>query len=241
MIISHKHRYLFVELPRTGSTAISRELRELYDGQAILRKHSTYDEFLRSATAVEREYFVFSCIRNPLDDAVSRYFKLKTDHRSRYTDPGKVRKRWTVVERIETRLHRYIQKTEIDFPTFFLKFYVIPYNNWASLSHHRFDAIIRFESLQPGFAEALRCIGIEPVRPLPIVNKTGRRSTDYSRYYTPDTIPRARRIFGPFMRQWGYEFPEEWGPMEVPWWHQAQFAFFNVFRRFYWRHLRYRI
>ena len=54
MVISHRHRYLFVELPRTGSTAIHRELIELYDGTAILQKHATYEDFLRGATEIEK-------------------------------------------------------------------------------------------------------------------------------------------------------------------------------------------
>ena len=40
MIISHRHRYVFVKLPRTGSSAVRRELRELYDGVPILHKRS---------------------------------------------------------------------------------------------------------------------------------------------------------------------------------------------------------
>ena len=60
MIISHVHRYLFVELPHTGSSAVSRELREHYAGTQILYKHARYAEFLRSCSAEERDYFVFS-------------------------------------------------------------------------------------------------------------------------------------------------------------------------------------
>jgi hypothetical protein len=91
LIISHQHRYLFVELPRTGSTAIRHELRELYDGTPILHKHSTYDEFRRQASVAELQYFVFSTVRNPLDDAVSRYFKLKTDHNLRFSNRPNIR------------------------------------------------------------------------------------------------------------------------------------------------------
>lgn len=42
VIISHEHKYVFAELPHTGSTAVSRELRENYAGEKILGKHSTY-------------------------------------------------------------------------------------------------------------------------------------------------------------------------------------------------------
>jgi hypothetical protein len=65
MIISHRHRYVFVEVPRTGSTAVSAELRENYDGHEILRKHASYRDFLRVASEEERGYFTFSAVRNP--------------------------------------------------------------------------------------------------------------------------------------------------------------------------------
>lgn len=241
MVISHTYKYVFVELPRTGSTAISRELCEHYAGVRILRKHSTYRDFLKVATPEEKNYFVFSGIRSPLDDAVSRYFKLKTNHRQRYTDPGKQKRRWSVVERIETRLFHYIEATDIDFATFFMKFYTVPYNNWATLDHKKFDFVIRFENLQEDFDTALRMIGIQPKRPLPVVNKTGQRESRFRSYYTPQTIKRAKRVFGPFMKQWGYAFPPEWDATTVPWWNQLEFHAVNLFRHFYWRHLRFRI
>ena len=40
-----------MELPRTRSTAIRRELRELYDGSPLFHKHATYLEFARHAPA----------------------------------------------------------------------------------------------------------------------------------------------------------------------------------------------
>lgn len=66
MVISDKYKYLFVELPHTGSTAISRELCEYYDGTQILSKHIFYHQFLKTATPKRKNYFVFSCIRKPL-------------------------------------------------------------------------------------------------------------------------------------------------------------------------------
>jgi hypothetical protein len=38
------------------------------------------------------------------------------------------------------------------------------------------------------FAEVLKLIGIEPKRPLPVVNKTVGRERDFVSYYTPETI-----------------------------------------------------
>lgn len=237
MIISHIHRYLFVELPRTGSTAISAELRELYDGQPILHKHATYPEFLKVATEDEKKYFVFSGIRNPLDDAVSRYFKLRTDHKQRFSGPRTGRKR--LLNRIiDRRMFSFLQSTDADFAEYFMRNQILPYDRWSSLSHDHLDFIIRFESLTPDFAAALRGIGIEPVRPLPSVNPTGSRARDYREYYTPRTWKRARRVFGPFMERWGYAFPPEWDVDDLTWSDRLGYSIFSFFASLYWRHIR---
>jgi hypothetical protein len=41
MTISRRHRYVFVEVPRNGSSAVRRALRELYDGAPMRNKHGT--------------------------------------------------------------------------------------------------------------------------------------------------------------------------------------------------------
>ena len=182
MIISHRHRYVFVELPRTGSSAVRRELRELYDGVPILHKHSTYDEFRRQASEDERGYFVFSAIRNPLDDAVSRYFKIRTDHRQRFSDVTRQKNRRALNSLLDARMYRFVASTDPDFSTFFLHFYRLPFDTWASLDHRGFDYVMRFERLADDFDAALRRIGIEPVRPLPSRNVTGGREANLPDY-----------------------------------------------------------
>ncbi|NJN96772.1 MAG: hypothetical protein HC875_23010 [Anaerolineales bacterium] len=92
MIISHTHRYVFVQLPHAGSTAIGTELVENYEGVTILHKHAHYLEFLRIASADEKKYFVFSSIRNPLDEAVSIYTHFKTNPYQIFTNPKKLKK-----------------------------------------------------------------------------------------------------------------------------------------------------
>ena len=239
MIISHTHRYLFVELPRTGSTAIRRELRDLYDGRPILHKHATYEEFLKVASPDEKQYFVFSGIRNPLDDAVSQYFKLKTDHNQRMSDPSRAPKSKPLLNRIvDRRVFRYLQREDADFPSYFMRYQVFPYDRWSSLSHHRFDYIIRFEHLADDFAEVLGRIGIESRRGLPQVNTTAARSRDYRDYYPPHTHARARRVFGPFMERWGYAFPPEWGIERTTAADRMQYSIFSFCAGLYWRYLR---
>ena len=245
MIISHRYKYLFIELPMTGSTAIRAELRENYHGTPILQKHATYYDFLKVANAEEREYFVFSGIRNPLDQTVSHYFKFKTNHRDQFTRPPKPgQPKKSLVFRLAYHIshykrYQYIRDSEADFATFFLKFYTIPYNNWSSMAHQRFDGVIRFEHLEEDFANVLKLMGIEQKRPLPTKNKTKQKVEDFWQYYdTPQMQQRARRVFGPFMEIWNYQFPPEWGDFSLSKWQRAEFAFYNSFRNIYWRYLR---
>ncbi|UCG25568.1 MAG: hypothetical protein JSW55_06155 [Chloroflexota bacterium] len=241
MIISHKFKYVFVALPRTGTTAVEKELKELYDGQPILKKHSTYHSFLQVASEEEKEYFVLSSIRNPMDDAVSRFFKIKSNHSFRHTRPKSIKRRKGAVERYEDLLFRYVQQSGADFPTFFKLAYRFPYDNWSSLNHQDFDFVIRFEHLPQDFSTALELMAIEQIRPLPVRNTTKMRDRDYLSHYTPEIRGQARRVFGPFMKQWGYEFPPEWGEAEVPWSHQVQYQWAHAVRSVYWKYLRGRI
>lgn len=261
MIISNEHRYVFVELPRTGSTAIRKELVSQYGGRKILSKHSTYRDFLRVADADEKRYFVFSGIRNPLDDAVSHYFKLKTNHHGRYTDPHRRRYRLGntgadvfrdtglnrrgerpprrhPTELADNRRFDFIQRHDADFPAFFRRYHWLPYDNWSRLSHRALDYVVRFEHLSDDFATALNMIGLELRRPLPVTNRTEDKGDDYLAYYTADIIPRAKFVYGPYMRKWGYEFPPEWGDAPSPSWHRWLYEALGVPRTLYWTRLR---
>jgi hypothetical protein len=238
MVISHKHRYLFVELPRTGSTAISNELCTNYDGGKILSKHATYEDWRRIASPNERGYFSFSCIRNPLDDAVSLYFKYKSDHRHRFSQ-DKLRR--GAFRTISMKRYNYVKTTDADFPSYFMRVYRIPYSNWSSLSHKKLDYVIRFEDLQTGFSRVLNLLGLEQIRPLPINNVTQGKKKHFVSYYSPEIIPRAKWVFGPFVREWSYEFPAHWGNEPVPLPSLVLYRVCNVFRSIYWRHLRLRV
>lgn len=236
MIISDEHRYVFIELPRTGSTAVASELVENYGGRALLGKHSTYRDFLRIATPEQTQYFAFSGIRNPLDVAVSRFVQLKTNKGQRFTDPIKLADRNTAVEKMENRIYKWVQENDATFEQFLRRWYLVPYDTWASLDHKRMDMLLRFESLAGDFAEVIGRIGLEQVRPLPVVNPTPARARDFETYYTPGAINRAVWVFGPYMEDFGYEFPESWGTRTVPAWSRLVQRGLRLIRGLYWKY-----
>ncbi len=243
MVISHKHKYLFVELPQTASSAIAKELVINYDAKEILFKHSLFrTNFLKTATPEEKKYRVVSGLRNPMDICVSNYFKFKTDHENRYSQPrlmkhGFMRKyimRWWNVKQYQS----IIKKGE-GFNDFFLRAYNIPYASWSILDHDKFDFIIRFENLQKDFSAALNTLGIEKVRDLPQANKTAEKTKVFWDYYETDKAKKhAKFIFGPYMKRWGYDFPESWNKFKIPWHAIMLYNMFNVGRRIFWLYLR---
>lgn len=241
MIISHKYKYIFIEFPQTGCSAVGRELMENYDGKRILFKHAQLHEFLKSATKEEKDYFTFSTVRNPMDVIVSKYFKFKTNHENYSTKKvkhGKIRK--LVMPGYEGKRRDYIVNSDAEFEDYFLKFYRWPYSAWSILSHHKLDYLMRFENLADDFANVLAALKIDPVRQLPVFNKTGEKRKAFHEYYSsPETKIRAINVFGPYMNEWGYTFPEEWKEeLKTASPKEGAYSFVNVFRKFYWRYLR---
>lgn len=238
MIISHRYRYLFVELPRTGTTAISKELLEHYDGKRILKKHATYDDFLKVATPDEKSYCVIASVRNPLDRIVSLYFKYQSDHRGQYSSNRLLNKQNFFVQLLRKKQFDYVHNKKASFQKFFTRFYRVPFDDWTALNYNHFDIVIRFENINDDFKLALNELGIEPVRALPLVNKTSERDSDFWTYYTPDIRNHARWVFGPYLERWNYEFPAEWGSEPLPWSSRAAHTISNIPRKLYWKYYR---
>ena len=209
MIISHAHKYLFVEIPHTASTAISKELRENYGGELVLYKHANYSEFKHQATPAERKYFKFCAVRNPVDIVVTEFSKYKNNHRGVYTQPEAWARNggWVLDSHLER--YNYIEKHNASFSMFFKRFYTSVYNNWFLVGHPELDFIMRFENIGADFESALKQMGIDPIRPLPVRNDT-ERSHEFADYWEADIYEDAAHVFGPFLSKWGYDFPDDW-------------------------------
>jgi len=238
MIISHTNKYLFVELPRTGTTAISHELLENYDAVPILQKHAMYGDFLKIATPKEKKYFVFLSVRNPLDRIVSLYFKYQSNHRGQYTN-AKYLNQENLFIRIMIKNHfSFVYDNQASFPEFFKMFYRVPFDDWTVLARKHFNFVIHFENINEDFTRVLERLNIDMVRPLPVVNKTSLRAEEFWSYYTPEIRDRAKWVFGPYLKRWGYEFPPDWGDCSSQWSSRAVLSLVNAPRKLYWKYYR---
>ena len=217
MIINHEHRFVFVQVPDSASTAVGRELCERYGGQPILDKHSHLAELHETTGGEYRDYFVFGTIRHPLEIMVARYFKLKGNRGGIFTDPKHWAENGGRVSAGQLERFRFVQRPESDFPSYFLRYaprlYESPYYNGVL---DRFDRVLRRETLDGDFQEALAEVGIAADREIPPKNVNPVRRAHFSDYYTEETRKRARISFGPFMRAWEFAFPADWQDIRVP-------------------------
>ncbi|MEM6396380.1 MAG: sulfotransferase family 2 domain-containing protein [Bacteroidota bacterium] len=213
MIINHEHKFCFFAIPRTGSKSVSKVLVEQFGSEEILRMHAGYDEFMEQAKRHEKKYFTFATVRNPMDSVVSAYFKKKSDHNGRFSR-GTFKEGRPIGERAMAE-YRFIVEQEADFATYFMHFYHEPYR----LPRHErtaeaVDHLMRFETLEADFKSVLSKLGLPCLQAqgrqaqvdLPNYNSTAGRATDYLSYYTPETHERAKKVFGPLMKKWGYAF-----------------------------------
>jgi hypothetical protein len=231
MIISHQFHYLFIEMPLTASWAIHHELCNHYGGEPILHKHASYPEFRQIASAAEKDYFVFATVRNPLDVVVSQYFKLKNDHKGAFSKPESAHD--FLVDYSDLKKYQFIQKYDASFADFFCKYFRRPYGDLIDYSADRLDIVIRYEYLQDDFARLLQKFGLDQIRPIPSSNKTQGKKGHWQSYYTPEIIGQAKRVFGPYMKRWGYTFPDEWGSHQVHWVDEWKYRALNSVRRVY--------
>lgn len=224
MVISHKHRFVFVEIPHTGSHSISEQLVKYYDAEPILRKHANVTQFMGQASADERQYFKFATVRNPLDALTTDYSKIVGNHKGQYTNPAMRIENGGHITAQHLKEFRFVHEESSTFRDFFDAFRSRQYNNWFLIGDQHFDYVIRFESLQDGYSEVLRKLGLEQHEPVGHVNPTKAKKKSWGEYFTPDMYKKAAWYYGPFMKKWGYPFPDSWGPVSVPLVAQLQFS-----------------
>ena len=208
MIISHKHRYLFVEVPHTGTTSIAHHLMEHYSGERILHKHATYSEFYVQANKSERKYYVFGTVRNPLDWVATEFQRFETDQmdfgnpKKHISQPGG----WVTDGHVNKL--RFVQKGR-SFFDYLTRYYSSVYHDWFLLMSGRFNKVMRFENLELGLGEVFSDLEMGSSHELTSKNITSGKK-NFEDLYDDDCQAHALKWFAPHMRRWGYEFPKAW-------------------------------
>ena len=214
MILVEKLKLLFIGIPYSASTAISKDLFKNHDGRAILRKHSLYSEFDEIANEKEKNYLVFAVKRNPMDIVISIYEKMKNDSKGNFTNPKLLTRNGGHITKKQEKQFLYIKNNKASFQEYFKKFYRLPYTSLLSMSKKDIDKIICFENLEHDYNELLNDLGVVTKNKILKVNQTkGKHDFDY--YYTEDIRKRAIQVFAPYMKDFGYQIPMGWGRKRI--------------------------
>lgn len=195
MIISNKHKYIFIELPRTGTTAIASELLENYDGEEIFKKHTTYRHFLKNCSKEKNNYYAFSCRRNPIDRIFSYYEKMKNGYYDyKWTkDSISTYEKYSLLPTV-----KWIQQNDISFDEYLNKKFKLPYCDWSILDHARLNYVIDFEDLNNGFKSVLNELEIDIIRDLPEKNVT-KEKRKIEDVLNKVSTKELARVFGPYL------------------------------------------
>ena len=238
MIISHKYKFLFIGLPFSASSAISKELYLNYEGTSFLRKHSLYHEFKKVASKKEQGYFVFAVLRNPMEIVVSMYEKMRVNAKGNFTNPKLFAENGAHITKKQRVIFDFIHNNKATFQQYFDKFFDRPYDNLASMTTEHCDYVIRYENIAEDYLCAMKKAGVKNPRPLPVANKTAGKKEDFFEYYTNDIREKAIFVFAPFLEKYSYSFPPHWKQARSSIKSRIQFRALSILRKIYYKHLK---
>jgi len=213
---------LFILNPRTASTAISSHLGSSLPGGrwipdsdqlkadgsiSIQRKHSTINELLDAKLLSSEQISTlstFSVVRNPYDSLVTLWTK----------------KRFAYAELVNSKefFGNKIPSFNADmefiqnhtFSEWIIENFIPKYDSSKRNSIHKkyvdgVDYVLRYESLQEEFDSLMRQLGIQ-VDPIPILNKTKKKKTDWRSYYSPEAVEAVKNCFEYDLVEFNYRF-----------------------------------
>ena len=206
MIISSQHKYIFAAIPKTGTHAVRRALREHMGpedmeqvGLFVKRElpipelarighgHLTLEQ-VRTYFKPEEwaAHFKFAFVRNPFDRFIS-YCAFMTRTQGQFErNPQQV-------------MRHFIANPRPQHVLFFPQHTFVTAPSGTLLA----DYVGRVETMQQSYEEICGRIGI-PTTTLEKVNPSKRR--DYREYYTSELIDGVARLYARDLELFGYEF-----------------------------------
>jgi chondroitin 4-sulfotransferase 11 len=194
-MINHKHKFIFIHIPKTGGTSIEKVFKKDVGGafereRTIKYKHQNAKGMQKLFPIEWGEYFKFALVRNPFDLLVSRYFWSRD------------------VQQLESFKEKSFSEYIIAVNYHKLPEWTIPkcqYNYLSVNGEVAMDFIGRFENLQEDFNTIWDKIGI-PRQEIPHVNKSKHKH--YTEYYNEETKQIVAEKYAKDIEYFGYKFGE---------------------------------
>ena len=199
-MISHKHKFIFIHIPKTGGNSIQNALLkfsddekrignihdgiqdfEIYNKTYDLWKHTSLKSYyVRMPQDLFQQYTKFTCVRNPWERMISAYFYANRENpvfnKDRFLKHIKHYRPYTIMISIRKFLRKKICM----------------------------DCVIRFENMQNDFDKVCDKIGI-PRQKLIHLNR-GNYSKHYSSYYDDETRDMVAKKCKREIEEFSYQF-----------------------------------
>lgn len=207
MIINHKHKYIFIHIPKAAGTSITQALYpfsgsyDLFLGCGCgeesltkkdgfkLHKHSPAQDVKIYATPERwNEYFVFTFVRHPIDRTISLYEWWQQTNGNWDREAKEEICKMTFKEFV---FSKYVGKPQIDFLTSRGKDkkHFIEEQNFLEI-----DYIGKYNTIHKDFAYICGLLGLPQIN-LPHVNKSDYRNANVESYLDNEIIAEIERKF----------------------------------------------
>jgi|TARA_R110000824_G_scaffold356208_1_gene543408 chondroitin 4-sulfotransferase 11 len=197
-MISHKHKFISLHVPKTGGTSINASLKTVFGAHCKWTGHIK----LRGLVGNKQpewceDYFKFAFVRNPWDRFLScyTYFKKYGIRQGHDVATGEIVNKFSSFEEF-THSFKSVQPL---IKSSHLK-------NQTEWLDERLNFVGRFESLQTDFNYICDTIGIAP-HTLPHQNKSSHKP--YDEYYTDEMVEVVRDIYRADIEALEYSFNEK--------------------------------
>ena len=211
MLISHRHRFIFIHVPKNAGLSITAALEPFADKperrsqlrrflsllpvqedprKAFFRWHTTAAQLKRKLPAdVFEGYLKFAVVRNPYDRAVSYYHYLVQNAEHHRHDKIRGMSFRDYLEYDADRIARGRSQTQLSCVA-------------DETGHVLVDRILHFENLETEFAAVCRELGL-PIDGLPTVNAS-RKAEDHSPYADETARALVERLYAEDFKSFGY-------------------------------------
>ena len=188
----HKHKIIFIHIPRTGGTSVLRYFSEKETG----RDHSTWFNYLHSSPYAFNSYYKFAIVRNPWDRTLSAY-KYLLGGGNKMGDL-ELMERLKIYEDFNHFVKDGLLSMILDNVRLFLPqiFFVCD-----GKSNIMVDKILRFENYQDCVSNILPKIKNKKIEK---INSSERG--DYKDYYNEETINIVKGIYKNDIENFEYKF-----------------------------------
>ncbi len=186
-MISYRHKFVFIHIPKTGGTSIAKILFGYCDH---IIKHQFAQDII-TESGQYNDYFKFAIVRNPWAREVSRYhYQRKTPSHEFYKEANKLSfKKWLK--------KRHKDKT-------FMDFYGAPMLDWISDDPGNIiiDFIARLETINKDWP--MICSKLKIDSQLPVLNISEHKH--YTVYYDDETREMIARAYEKDIKYFGYKY-----------------------------------